>query len=365
MPHGPLMIDLNGHDILPEEEIILKHPMVGGVILFFKNCRSVEQLHALISKIRTLRPEILIAVDREGGNVQRFQKAGFRSWPAARTYGDVYDLDPQSDFWKKFASLNGTGIGAELRGLDIDINLAPVLDSHSNSEVIGGLDRAFHADPMARTEIAKIFIEGMKSQGVKATGKHFPDHGVCEKDSHHTKPISDIDRDMLFEKNLLPYRELIKLGLLDVIMPAHITYTAVDPDNTAGFSKIWLNDILRDTLGFKGAIISDCLSMSGADIGDMKERALRALANGCCDMAIMCNQKRDHVLEVLNYLQANLNQDRNSQLRLAVLSRHEQKVHAEEPSRELRFSNSKRKTSMSDDENINEKKDKKDKLVFV
>lgn len=345
MPHGPVMVDLKGYDISPLEEEILKHSMVGGVILFAKNCQSFEQLQRLIAKIRTLRPEILIGVDREGGHVQRFQKPGFRAWPAAREYGEHYD-DYGSELAKHYTEKKGAGIGQELAKLDIDINFAPVLDSHSDNEVIGGLDRAFHADPKIREEIAEWFIRSMKSQGVKATGKHFPDHGVpdCTEDSHEKKPVSNIDRKTLLEDHLLPYRTLIEKRLLDLIMPAHITYTNVDPENTAGFSKIWLIDILRKELRFEGAIVSDCLSMAGADVEaikdpvlNMKARVLKALFAGC-DMPLLCNQKPELLLEVLNALQKDFTPNPQSQMRLAVLRRSEGNACTalSEPSREFR-----------------------------
>jgi beta-N-acetylhexosaminidase len=327
MSHGPIMIDLQGPDISELEQEILKHPMVGGVILFFKNCKSVKQLPELIAKIRKLRPEMLIAVDREGGNVQRFQKPGFRSWPAARECGEHYD-DYGPDIAKHYTEKKGKAIGEELFNLGIDINFAPVLDSHSDNEVIGGLDRAFHANPKIRTEIAEWFIRAMKDQGIKATGKHCPDHGVsdCVQDSHKEKPISRIDGKTLLEDHLLPYRTLIEKGLLDVIMPAHIRYTAVDSENPVGFSKIWLNEILREQLGFKGAIISDCLSMAGAGVDDitdpmlnMKARVQKALAAGC-DMALVCNQKPELLLALLNALEENFKPNPESQMRLAILS---------------------------------------------
>lgn len=313
------MIDLQGHEVSSEEKALLQHPMVGGVILFFKNCKNFSQLKRLVSEIRTLKPEIIIAVDREGGNLQRFQKAGFRCFPAARTYGDVYDLDPKSDFWIKYTTLYAEGIGEELNALGINLNLAPVLDPHSNSEIIGDLDRAFHVDRTVCAEIAKVFIDGLHQKNVKATGKHFPDHSVCESDSHTEKPICTLDRQTLLETHLLPYKMLIQNKKLDAIMPAHITYTTVDSTHPAGFSKIWLQDILRDQLGFTGVVISDCLSMVGADIGAMQKRAINALAEGCCDMTIMCNQTPELALSVLEYLTKKLPENVAAQSRLSTL----------------------------------------------
>ncbi|HEV2524391.1 MAG TPA: beta-N-acetylhexosaminidase, partial [Gammaproteobacteria bacterium] len=306
MPHGPVMIDLKGFGILPIEEEILKHPMVCGVILFAKNCQNTEQLKGLIAKVRKLRPEILFAVDREGGHVQRFQKSGFRAWPAARAYGEMYD-HYGSGIAQDYTERQGTGIGEELSELGIDINFAPVLDLHSDNEVIGGLDRAFHSDSKTCAEIAEWIIRGMKSKGVKVTGKHFPTHSVCVEDSHEKKPVSDIDEKTLFEKHLLVYQILIEKKLLDVIMMAHITYTAVDSENPAGFSKIWIG-ILRERLGFKGVLATDCLSMKGADVDNIKDlelnikaRVLKAL-HAECDIALLCNQPPELLLKVLNAL---------------------------------------------------------------
>ena len=168
-----------------------------GVILFFKNCKNPKQLKELISRIRTLRPEIIIAVDREGGNVQRFQKPGFRCYPAARVYGEVYDMDPHSDFWVKFTKKYAEEMGDELSALDINLNLAPVLDSHSESEIIGGMDRAFHADPDVRTKIAFVFTESLQRKEIKTGGKHFVDHGISGGDSHVTQLMCNLDKGTL------------------------------------------------------------------------------------------------------------------------------------------------------------------------
>lgn len=179
----------------------------------------------------------------------------------------------------------------------IDLSLAPVIDLEDKSSVIAGLDRAFHANPDAVIDLAGGFIKGMNLAGMPAVGKHFPGHGSVA-DSHIHMPVSSATLSELKNKDLKPFIELIKSGLLSAVMPAHVTYEAVDKANPAGFSSIWLQDILRQELGFKGLVISDCLSMKGADIGNLKTRAEKALQAGC-DMLIICHQPRELLLELV------------------------------------------------------------------
>lgn len=290
------MVDLLGTEVSEEEINILKHPNVGALLLFSRNFTSPEQLKGLIETVRIIRPDIFIAVDHEGGIVQRFQRHGFRSLPAARVYGDVFNLNPETGI--KLAEQYGEIMANDLLDYGIDLSLAPVLDLHGISSVIGKLDRAFHSDPEVVVLLATAFIRGMKKAGMPATGKHIPGHGSVSSDSHIAKPTSDMPMEALRAMDLKPFADLIDRNLLAAVMPAHVTYTAIDPENPAGFSKIWLQDILRDTLHFKGLVLSDCLGMAGADIGGIPVRINQALEAGC-DMLIVCNQPRAILHEAL------------------------------------------------------------------
>lgn len=290
------MVDLLGTEVSEEETNILKHPNVGALILFSRNFTNPEQLKHLIETVRIIRPDIFIAVDHEGGIVQRFQRHGFRSLPAARVYGDVFDLNAEAGI--KLAEQYGEIMARDLLDYGIDLSLAPVLDIHSISHVIGKLDRAFHRDPEVVVALATAFIQGMNKAGMLAVGKHFPGHGSVSSDSHISKPVLDTPMETLRERDLKPFIELISKKLLAAVMPAHVTYTAIDAEQPSGFSKIWLQDILRDGLNFRGLVLSDCLGMTGADIGDMNTRATQALEAGC-DMLIVCNQSRALLYEVL------------------------------------------------------------------
>lgn len=293
------MIDIEGTELSPIERELLTHPNVGAVILFTRNFINPEQLTLLINELRTINPTLFITVDHEGGNVQRFQRQGFSSIPAARTYGRVYDRNPTVGL--EYAREYGEIMARELLAHHIDLSLAPILDLHGNNEVIAGLDRAFHSDPKVVAVLAGAFINGMQTAGMPAIGKHFPGHGSITSDSHLTMPISYATLLELETNDLKPFVELINQGLLAAIMPAHITYAAIDKNNPASFSKIWLHDILRTQLGFNGLILSDCLSMKGADIGNITTRAEKALTAGC-DMLIVCHQPRALLLELLQTL---------------------------------------------------------------
>lgn len=315
--YGPVMVDLEGHTLSPQEIVILKHPMVGAVILFTRNFKSPEQLKTLIQAIHNTRTHLLITVDQEGGSVQRFKGQGFRQWPAARVYGDLYDLDPTTGLaltWQY-----GKAMGEELAAYGIDLNLAPVLDLHNDNDVIGNLDRSFHANPKVVATLSTVFIKGLAEAGISATAKHFPGHSACHDDSHISKPVSDITLDELEKTHLQPFTQLIQQHLLKSIMPAHIIYRNIDPNHPAGFSKIWLQDILREKYQFTGTIISDCLSMKGAEIGSMGDRAKQALTAGC-DMVILCNQTRALTLEVLDDLARNFTQSEISKQRISSLA---------------------------------------------
>ena len=296
MQYGPVMIDLEGKTLLPSEHALLAHPRVGGVIFFTRNYQDIAQLKALIIDVRAAAQKpLLLAVDHEGGKVWRFNE-GFTKLPPAKHYGDLYQQDSGEAL--KSAHNAGWVMATELLDCGIDFSLAPVLDLEKGmSEVIG--DRAFAQDPQVVSELAKAFIQGMNAVGMSATGKHFPGHGGCIPDSHIAKPVDDRTLEALLTDDLIPFTNLS--GILGAVMPAHITYPAVDTV-PAGFSRRWLQDILRGQLAFKGAIISDCLSMKGAAIGgDFVVRAQMAIDAGC-DMVILCQQTRDLVMWFLDNL---------------------------------------------------------------
>lgn len=296
MQYGPVMIDLEGKTLLPSEHALLAHPRVGGVILFTRNYQDIAQLKALIIDIRAAAQKpLLLAVDHEGGRVWRFNE-GFTKCPPSKRYGDLYQRDPSEAL--KLAHNAGWVMATELLDCGIDFSLAPVLDLDKGlSEVIG--DRAFSRDPAVVSELAKAFIQGMNAVGMRATGKHFPGHGGCALDSHIAQPVDNRTLDALLADDLIPFANLS--SLLSAIMPAHITYPAVDTV-PAGFSRRWLQDILRQQLAFKGTIISDCLSMKGAAMGgDFVVRAQMAIDAGC-DMVILCQQTRDLVTWFLDNL---------------------------------------------------------------
>ncbi len=295
MTLGPLMVDVAGRSLLPEDRAVLEHPLVGGVILFGRNYESPAQLAALAAEIRALRsPPLLLAADHEGGRVQRF-RSEFTRLPPMRRIGREYDLDHARG--RELARAAGWLIGAELRALGLDLAFSPVVDlEYGVSEVIG--DRAFHAQPEAVAVLAGALIAGLRDAGMAATAKHFPGHGAVAADSHVALPV---DRRELvdLEPDLTPYRRLIANGLPSVMM-AHVVYPAVD-SLPASLSRRWVTDILRGELDFRGAVFTDDLSMAGAAaFGGVVARARLALEAGC-DMLPVCNS-RAAVLELLEGL---------------------------------------------------------------
>ena len=275
-PLGPVMLDVEGFDVSAEEAEKLAHPAVGGLILFRRNYESHAQLEALIHSVRKSRPNLLISVDHEGGRVQRFRE-GFTRLPAASAYSNVSDDLIERAGWL---------MAAELRAFDIDFSFAPVLDVESGiSRVIG--DRAFGTEPGAVAHRASAFARGMHRAGMARVGKHFPGHGGVIGDSHHELPVDPRPLTALQARDLLPFRQLIAEGL-EGIMPAHVIYSDIDP-MPAGFSRFWIQKVLRETLGFNGAVFSDDLSMAGARFaGGYPDRAAHALEAGC-DMILVCN----------------------------------------------------------------------------
>ena len=284
MTLGPVMLDLAGLVLTAEERERLRHPSSGGVILFARNFESPSQLRVLTTEISALRrPELLIAVDHEGGRVQRFQQ-GFTRIPPMRSLGERWETD--TDHAKALAGAMGYVIAVELRSHGVDFSFAPVLDvDFGSSSVIG--DRAFSDEPAAIAVLAGAFVAGLTAGGAASVGKHFPGHGYVKADSHVAAPVDDRSLAEIEANDLQPYRGLIAHGLAGV-MPAHVIYPAVDP-RPAGFSSVWLKDILRGRLAFDGMIFSDDLSMEGASAaGGPKERALAAREAGC-DMVLLCN----------------------------------------------------------------------------
>lgn len=307
------MVDLKSTEVSDIEKKILCHPNVGALVLFTRNFINPEQLQALLDDVRSVRPDIFIAIDHEGGNVQRFQRHGFRSLPAARVYGDVFDLNNEVGI--QLARQYGEDMANDLLAYGIDLSLAPVVDLHGESNVIGKLDRAFHTKPEVVELLAEAFIDGMNKAGMPAVAKHFPGHGSTLIDSHIGQPTCDKTEKDLRETDLKPFRGLIEKNKLGGIMPAHITYPHVDSQNIASFSTIWLQGILREQLGYQGIILSDCLSMKGADCGDLKTRSELALKAGC-DMLILSNQEPDLLLDVLNTVSIEQSQESIKRLEL-------------------------------------------------
>ena len=298
MSLGPLMLDVAGTELAAADRARLAHPLVGGVILFARNYRDPEQLMALTGELRALKsPALLIAVDHEGGRVQRF-RAGFTRLPPMHALGEVWDKHPHQAH--TLARQTGFVLAAELRAHGVDLSFAPVLDlDYGASSVIG--DRAFHRDPQAVTELAHALMLGMKEAGMGACGKHFPGHGYVAADSHVAVPIDERSLADLEAADLLPFRALIDLGL-PALMPAHVIYPLID-DRPAGFSPVWIKDILRGRLGFEGALFSDDLTMAGASVaGSITDRVVAALTAGC-DMALICNRPdlADQALAELNF----------------------------------------------------------------
>jgi beta-N-acetylhexosaminidase len=296
LPLGTVVLDPAGPVLTDDDRRRLLHPATGGVILFAHNFENPEQLAALCDEIAHLRePELPICVDHEGGRVQRF-KLGFTEIPPMRRLGVLWDRS--RDGALQAARAVGTVISAELGAHGVDFSYTPVLDlDYGSSAVIG--HRAFHFDPIAVGALAAALVEGLAAGGMAAVGKHFPGHGFAAADSHVAVPTDERPVRDLLKKDVAPYGAVIKAGLA-AVMPAHVIYPQADAE-PAGYSKYWLQDVLRGKLGFEGLIFSDDLSMEGAStVGGVPERARAALAAGC-DMVLLCQNPagQDELLESL------------------------------------------------------------------
>lgn len=322
MSLGPLMIDVQGTRLLPEEREMLAHPLVGGVILFTRNYESPEQITALVDALHaahSARP--LIAVDQEGGRIQRFRE-GFTRLPAVAELGIEADADPERA--RQLAEITGWLMAAELRAVGVDLSFAPVLDiDHGRSTVIG--DRAFHRDPETTAELAHSYMVGMRHAGMAAVGKHFPGHGGVAADSHVQLPEDPRKLADLRTEDLLPFERLIHYGI-PALMAAHIIFPDVAP-TPAAYSYNWLHTILREEFGFQGAVFSDDLSMGGAAVaGDHYSERCRIALEAGCDMVLICNSPAG-VAEALDNL--NASPDPASQLRLTRLHGRHSRGHDE------------------------------------
>lgn len=292
---GALMLDIEGTSLTVEDQKLLAEPQVGGLILFGRNIQSPQQVRALTDSIRQIRPELLIAVDQEGGRVQRL-RAGFSRLPSMRAFGRLYDKEPEQAII--LAEQCGWLMATEVLAVGIDFSFAPVLDLDGISQVIG--DRGFHSDTAQVITLASAFMQGMHRAGMATTGKHFPGHGSVEADSHIAAPVDHRPFEVIEQDDMQPFIQL--KDQLDALMPAHVIYDQVDP-NPAGFSPFWLQTIIRQKLGFDGVLFSDDLSMQAACVaGGADARIQAALAAGC-DMGLVCND-RVAALNALTVLQA-------------------------------------------------------------
>ncbi len=303
MALGPVMVDVAGTELTEQEKQRLLHPSVGGVILFARNFENRAQLNALCTEIHALRqPALLIAVDHEGGRVQRFKDDGFTHLPAMRELGRIWDSDPALAV--KLATALGYILAAELRACGVDFSFTPVLDlDYECSAVIG--DRAFHSKPQTVARLAEALAHGLQQAGMGACGKHFPGHGAVEADSHHEVPVDERDLVTILDNDAAPYGWLGGT-VIQAVMPAHVIYPTIDP-KPAGFSEYWLQRVLRQALAYNGMIFSDDLTMEGATVaGDILARAEAALQAGC-DMVLVCNRPdlADELLQRLHWTMSN------------------------------------------------------------
>lgn len=282
---GPLIIGVKGQTLSSEDKLLLQQPLIGGVILFARNYNDVTQLRALVAEIKALRsPALWVSVDHEGGRVQRFIN-GFTRLPNLGQLGALYESDSvaalqQSNEW-------GFCMAQELLALGVDMSFAPVVDLNKNKLSLIG-DRSFHRNADIVAAMAKAWCDGVHRAGMKTCAKHFPGHGDVIVDSHDGLPVDERSYNQIAADDLIPFTQLIRRGAVDAIMPAHIVFPQVD-DKPAGFSSVWMRDILRQQCQFKGVIISDDLGMGGAvGMGTYAQRLHSAL-NAGCDLVLLCN----------------------------------------------------------------------------
>lgn len=285
--HAPVVLDIAGLELNADDRRRLTDPLTGGLILFARNWRDRRQLTELTAEVKALRPDLLICVDHEGGRVQRFRSDGFTHLAPMRTLGEWWMRDALAA--TDAASAAGYVLGAELRACGVELSFTPVLDlDHGPSGVIG--DRAFHRDARVVTMLAKSLMHGLLRAGMANCGKHFPGHGYVRGDSHLEVPVDTRSLKRILGDDARPYDWLSTT--LASVMPAHVIYPKVDAQ-PAGFSRHWLEDILRGRLGFTGAIFSDDLSMEGAKVAGGHVDAALAALNAGCDMVLLCNQSVD------------------------------------------------------------------------
>ena len=280
---GALMLDIAGTELTQEDIELLQAPQVGGMILFARNIESPQQVRALTDHMRRIRPDILVAVDQEGGRVQRL-KQGFTLLPAMGRLGELYLSKPEQAL--DLAEQCGWLMAIEVLAVGIDFSFAPVLDLNAVSDVIG--DRAFAKNIQDIVPLASAFLTGMKRAGMANTGKHFPGHGSVKADSHVAAAIDSRSYDEIYQHDMQPFIQL--MPQLDALMPAHVIYDQVDP-HPAGFSAYWIQTILRQTLNFQGVLFSDDLTMQAACIAGNVDARIHAALNAGCDMGLVCNDR--------------------------------------------------------------------------
>ena len=280
---GALMLDIAGTTLTQEDIELLSAPQVGGVILFGRNIESPAQVRALTDHMRQVRPDILIAVDQEGGRVQRLRQ-GFTLLPAMGKFGELYTRDPQRAL--ELAEKCGWLMATEVLAVGIDFSFAPVLDLNDISDVIG--DRSFAQNIQDIIPLASAFLKGMKRAGMASTGKHFPGHGSVKADSHVAAAIDTRSYAEIQQKDMQTFIQL--QPQLDALMPAHVIYSQVDP-NPAGFSEFWIQKVLRQELGFDGVLFSDDLSMQAACVAGGADARIQAALKAGCDMGLVCNDR--------------------------------------------------------------------------
>ncbi len=285
---GSLMLDIAGTTLTAEDIELLQAPQVGGLILFSRNIESPQQVRELTNHIRQVRPEMLIAVDQEGGRVQRLRQ-GFSRLPAMGRLGELYVQQPEQAI--QLAEQCGWLMAMEVLAVGIDFSFAPVLDIDDISDVIG--DRAFAKNIKDIIILANAFMQGMKRAGMATTGKHFPGHGSVKADSHIAAAIDPRSYDEIYQHDMQSFIQL--MPQLDALMPAHVIYPNVD-EHPAGFSRFWIQDVLRQRLGFNGVLFSDDLSMQAACVAGGADARILSALNAGCDMGLVCNDRESACL---------------------------------------------------------------------